>query len=89
MSDWISVDDRLPDAGKAVLVFSPLTKHNYPDDVNIAFDFIDEGIWYNHHENYEHLCCVALPDGTTGVPEKAPYTHWMPLPEPPKANNAN
>jgi hypothetical protein len=44
-----------------------------------AFDHQEDGVWYQHHEDYEHFCCVA-PPGSRGPSEAAPYTHWMPLP---------
>ena len=37
-------------------------------------------------ESYEHFLAVAPPDcgSVVGPSEKAPYTHWMPLPAPPE-----
>lgn len=71
-----------------VMVYTPPTIHDYPDSVNIRFDHIDSDIaddyWYEHGEHYEHYCCVAKPEGSTGPSERAPYTHWMPLPAAPK-----
>ncbi|AXF52955.1 MAG: hypothetical protein [Caudoviricetes sp.] len=71
-----------------VMVYTPPTIHDYPDSVNIRFDHIDSDIaddyWYEHGEHYEHYCCVAKPEGSIGPSEKAPYTHWMPLPAAPK-----
>ena len=71
-----------------VMVYIPPQKDDDPESVRIDFDFIDTGIaedyWYNHGENYEHFCCVAKPEGSIGPKEKAPYTHWMPLPKAPE-----
>lgn len=85
---WVSVDERLPDVGVPVLVYIPPGPDCHPSDVNIRFDFIcpDYEYWHNHSEHYEHYCCVAK--GGSGIEwsgpsEKAPYTHWMPLPAPP------
>lgn len=70
-----------------VIVYSPPTIHDWPDTINIDFDYIDSDIaddyWYNHGEHYEHYCCVALPEGSIGPKQQAPYTHWMPMLTPP------
>jgi len=88
---WISVDERLPEVGILVLVYSPNGPYNYPDDIRIDFDCIDpndddHASWLNHNEHYEHFCCVAKPEGSIGPSEKAPYTHWQPIPVPPIAS---
>jgi hypothetical protein len=90
-SGWISVEDRLPEVGLLVLVYTPSTKHDYTDSVNIGFDCIDQddddaSSWLNHNEHYEHFCCVSKPEGSIGPSVDAPYTHWMPLPQPPSSN---
>lgn len=43
------------------------------------FDTLEEGIWQMHYGGWEHFISVA-PPGSRGPSEKAPYTHWMPLP---------
>lgn len=88
---WVSVDERLPEVGILVLVYSPNGPYNYPDDIRIDFDCIDpndddHASWLNHNEHYEHFCCVAKPEGSVGPSEKAPYTHWQPIPAPPIAS---
>lgn len=88
MSEWIKCSDRLPEVGVTVLVYSPPTKDSWPDEVNINFDYIDPDcdepiFWFYHGQSYEHFCCVAKPEGSTGPSESAPYTHWMSLPEVP------
>jgi hypothetical protein len=84
---WISVDDRLPEVGVGVMVYSPPVAGEGPEDFRLDFDCIDpnddHASWLNHNENYEHFCCVAKPEGSTGPKEKAPYTHWMPMPAAP------
>lgn len=88
MSNWIKCSERYPKPGVIVLVYTPRQPVDYPDDVRIGFDWIDpEGddptFWCQHGEHYEHYSCVALPEGSAGPSEIAPYTHWMPLPAPP------
>jgi uncharacterized protein DUF551 len=85
---WISVDERLPEAGVLVLVYTPPQNGDYLDDVRISFDCIDPEsddptYWQAHGEDYEYFCCVAKPEGSIGPSEKAPYTHWTPIPPPP------
>lgn len=84
-SGWISVDERLPEVDQLALVYVP-SKAGEPDD--IRFDCIDpndddHASWLAHNEHYEHFCCVAKPEDSIGPSEKAPYTHWMPLPAAP------
>ena len=88
LAGWIPVSERMPEPGILVLVYTPPQPGDYPGDVRIGFDYIDPDgddptYWFNHGESYEHFCCVAC-DGMTGPSEKAPYTHWMPLPAAPQ-----
>lgn len=51
---------------------------------NESIDFYSDGDWHNHQDYYNHYTCVRTPGiGMVGPSESAPYTHWMPLPEPP------
>lgn len=81
---WVSVEDRMPEPGVTVIVYSPPQPGDYPDDVRISFDCIDPESdgdhWINHGEHYEHWCCVAKGGEDVdwqGPSMKAPYTHWM------------
>lgn len=73
-----------------VQVYTPPQPEDWPDAVRITFDYISSDIgddyWYYHGEHFEHFCCVAKPEGSTGPSEKAPYTHWMPMPPAPESN---
>jgi hypothetical protein len=42
------------------------------------FDWLEDGAWQRHADNYEHFC-MAAPAGSRGPSEEAPYTHWMRL----------
>lgn len=83
--DWLDIASAPKD--QLVMVYSPPQPSDWPDTVRIGFDYIDSEIaddyWYNHGEHYEHYCCVAKPENCTGPQERAPYTHWMPLPAAP------
>lgn len=84
MSEWKPIESA--PKGVLVMVYSPPQAGDYPDSVRIAFDHIDidsDDYWVSHGEHYEHFCCIAKPEGSIGPKEKAPYTHWMPLPKPP------
>lgn len=90
-SDWISVDERLPDTGVSVLVYEPARPDDWPGTVRVSIDHIcpDYEDWYEHCACYEHFMAVggvnaAGPDcSCTGPGAKALYTHWHALPPPP------
>ena len=71
-----------------VLVYTPPQPGDWPDTVRINFDYIcpDYEDWHDHSESREHYLAVGGenacgPDVVcTGPGEKAPYTHWQPLP---------
>ena len=71
--EWISVEERLPDEGTDVLVFT-------------GFGRMD--VLHIHMESYT-ICGIGPRSGESGKkpswePGGASVTHWMPLPEPPK-----
>lgn len=87
---WIPVEERLPEPGLLVQVYSPPQPGDWPHTVRIETDGIDpesEDYWVGHGEHYERYCMIAKGGDVewTGPAEKAPYTHWKPLPEPPCA----
>jgi len=86
---WVSVTERLPEPGLLVQVYSPPQPGDWPDTVRIDTDGIDpesEDYWVGHGEHYERYCMIAKGGDVewTGPAEKAPYTHWKPMPEPPQ-----
>lgn len=45
------------------------------------FEWLEDGVWHEHSERYEHyLACAPRDVPCVGPSEKAPYTHWMDLP---------
>lgn len=85
-SPWIPMTERMPEPGVTVMAYTPPQPGDYPDDFRITFDAIDPesdgDYWMAHGEHYEHWCCIAKPadHDWQGPSEKAPYTHWMPVP---------
>lgn len=88
---WISVEERLPEVGTPVVVYTPPMESDWPGSIRLEIDCIDpndddHASWAGHNDYYEHYCCVAKPEGSTGPSEKAPYTYWMSLPSAPGAS---
>lgn len=81
MSEWVSVDDRLPNDGMNVLA-------KQLNNENIKIAYIKSQYWHEYYED-----CVAV-EGvidnsickvkTNDFDSWLAITHWMPLPEPPK-----
>jgi hypothetical protein len=73
MSDWISVEERLPEEGILCNVFW------YEDDHwQMEIDYIEEGMWGAWFNRAEHFNIAG-----GNCKEEAPYTHWMQIPIPP------
>lgn len=76
VSDWISVNERLPDIGKSILSYSEdmgivITKYTTYGKGSIGYDMGDTRCWFEYvtHDNY----CM----------EHRRVTHWMLTPNPP------
>jgi hypothetical protein len=63
-----------------LLVVGWLDKDDPDDPERHAFDFIEDGGWVRHNEDYDHYLCVA-PPGSRGPSADAPYTHWLAVPK--------
>lgn len=72
--EWISVKDRLPRTGEAVLVVWSGTVQS------IAYKRTGRGFGCSDGYEWETACSV---DGDEAIPD-AEVTHWMPLPAPPE-----
>lgn len=68
--EWISVEDRLPEVGSAVIAAVPVEEER------------------DRFEQWWFGCCIYREYGFPWVKfdNPNPITHWMPLPEPPKAD---
>lgn len=79
MSNWIKVEDRLPELRKAVLVYAPGMKEPitcmYYDPESDSAEF---GEWVSEPSVPGRGGWVSL--------TASEVTHWMPLPEPPSGN---
>lgn len=52
------------------------------DEPNFAFEQKEDGVWLDHNSQYEAYLTTALPPGSIGPHENAPYTHWAKLQAP-------
>ncbi len=98
MSEWISVEDRLPEGNKKVIAFY-LNQSNKARRImaqytikNTELSNMDDGAndEYNEDEDAYYIkegwyeCIENWPDWNSIVAEDGEITHWQPLPEPPK-----
>lgn len=80
MSEWISVEDKMPEAYGVYIVYvkdenSPYGEGIwYENIVTLAEYAFDEWTWDEHGNEYDITDIV---------------THWMPLPDPPRMEGEN
>ena len=75
-SEWISVEERLPERMKPVLVLA--TSRYEEDGYDVLIAYHDGGEWEEQCV-HSHECCVFY--------IYADVKFWMPLPEPPKGDH--
>lgn len=73
MSEWISVEDRLPDFYEYVLLYA-----------NLEWEF-GPSVIVGYRDECKHID-YSCPYGNGYIPRhfKENTTHWMPLPKPPE-----
>lgn len=77
MSEWISVEDRLPDDGVEVIFIE--TWEGLPNSWNMYIGWRLDGGWKEQAHSIE----VHGDAWTSHDVSDAYVTHWMPLPDPP------
>lgn len=78
MSEWISVNDQLPEDGVSVDVFF-MPSEPSDDPRRVPDCKIVKGVWMYWSEAGDHCFDPKYYTLDEGVP-----THWMPLPSPPE-----
>lgn len=79
MREWQPIETA-PEGDLVVVLWMDPTDPEHPERYD--FDYLEDGVWVKHAENYEYFVCVA-PPGSRGPSEKAPYTHWLTIPKAP------
>ena len=81
MSEWIRVDDRLPNDGETVLC-------KQVNNESLMLCYIDNGIWKEDYQDiYVSDGYGCIDNEICAASDCSNYlrmTHWTPLPEPPK-----
>jgi len=73
MSEWISVDDRLPEIGTEALIRIPVCSHFNIENSTYKGDEVFVGAWCDRRgKGYSYT-----------------VTHWQPLPDPPNERGTN
>ena len=81
VQEWVSVDDRLPEADGAYLV----TTNSFGDRQNVKFRwFAKDGENIDAYDLAGQKDVWYLYDSECGYVSIKTVTHWMPLPQPPK-----
>lgn len=78
MSNWISVDERLPEVGQSCLFYRPLARNSHDEPIAIK----------RFTGGNSHCWDSTVPSGSepyNPTDGACHVTHWMPLPEPPEA----
>lgn len=75
-SQWISVDERLPEIGVNVLIYEPPSNYAHTEDKGIM------AVSYNSGKK-DKQGFIEFPDGQDEQPGTYNPTFWQPLPEPP------
>jgi len=83
MSEWISVDDKLPSGQVMVLLYAPRSYHTAHGITYGWWDY--EGRGFMHHSNSGYSVVEDDMSATRTDKKWTGVTHWMPLPEPPEA----
>ena len=81
VQEWISVDDRLPEAGGSYLVttdvfgkYSSVKIRSFAKDGETVNEYDlagEKNVWYRYDSEYGYVPTDSV-------------THWMPIPQPPK-----
>ena len=72
---WISVEDRLPEIGKNVLVYDCFSELEQIPELSMSTAHYDGMVWRDYLSN-RHIYSEEI-------------THWQPLPSPPKPKPTN
>lgn len=80
MTEWISVQDRLPEDGQRVLGYTPIDGYIFvgfyqKDPMNEKYPGLHRKEWY----------LITSMRSTQKVTKRV--THWMPIPPPPSASS--
>lgn len=85
MSDWISVNDRLPEDSVIARCLVYCEHEEYGELITTSFFSTYYHAWTETCKEYSELECGANSIYFSISHESgARVTHWMPLPEPPK-----